>query len=74
MILMSEYYNSETARTAKVFEALLVDIGYVPYVEYYSNDKLIASKHFHGVTLRYAEDAAENFVDGLVGENDVVNA
>ncbi len=70
MVLISEYYNSETGRMAKVYQATLVDIGNVPYVEYYSDDKLIASKHFHGVTLRYAEDAAENFVDDI-GENDL---
>jgi hypothetical protein len=63
VIALSNYYGEglHAARESKVF--IEDDI---PTVEFWDNGKLIAARAYPDNTLQYAEDAAENYVLGVL--------
>ena len=63
MISISEYYGEGDYEgyLAKV----LVEDG-VPVVEYWKNKEFVAVRSFPNNNMNYVEDAAENFVTGVL--------
>ena len=56
----SGYISDDGKKTA------MVKIVTMPMVEFYENGQLIQLESFPNNTLQYAEDAAENFVMGIL--------
>lgn len=63
MILISEFYSNDKRK-----KAIIYDDNKQPFVVFLIEDKIIFSKSYQGKTFRYAEDAAENFVEGIFKE------
>ena len=61
MITLNEYSNKDKTKTATI---VLEDGTYG--VEFYENNELIEYRTFPNKSLRYAEDAAENFALGIL--------
>ena len=61
MILVSEYMSEDEDRKARVFTT-----AQGPVVEFYYNGTLVERRPLEAYTLRYAEDAAENYVEGIL--------
>lgn len=63
MISLSEYYGEGTYQgyTAKVFIE-----DEVPVVEFWKNKEFIAVRSFPDHSIQYAEDAAENYIRGIL--------
>lgn len=66
MILISEFYNDTKEKKATVYN----DGGH-PFVVFLVEGVVINCKSFEGKTFRYAEDAAENFVEGIMKLEDM---
>jgi len=59
---LSEYYDiKHDARKAIV---LVTDEGY--WVELWEHGKLVETRDLRAKSLRYAEDCAENWVEGII--------
>ena len=56
----SGYISDDGKKTA------MVKIVTMPMVEFFENGQLIQSETFPNNTLQYAEDAAENYVMGIL--------
>ena len=61
--LQSIQYSADSIRKAVVYTT---QKGDVPLVEFFENDIKIRSRKFENHNLRYAEDAAENYINGLL--------
>ena len=63
MVGLSEYYGdgAYSGYTAKVFIE-----DEVPVVEFWRDKEFIAVRSFPDHTIGYAEDAAENFIRGIL--------
>lgn len=61
MITMNEYSSSDKSKIATI----ILDNGTYG-VEFYENNELIEYRTFPNKSLRYAEDAAENFTLGVL--------
>ena len=61
MTTMNEYWSSDKSKTATI----ILDNGTYG-VEFYENNEFIEYRTFPNKSLRYAEDAAENFVTGIL--------
>ena len=68
MIVISEFYSDSKEKRAIVYN----DGGH-PFVSFLVEDAVINCKSFKGKTFRYAEDAAENFVEGIMKLEDVLD-
>ena len=64
MQLLSEYDGSVAKKITKDATAYLNEDG-VASADLYVNGVIVETKTFEGKSLRYAEDAAENFKTGL---------
>lgn len=68
MILLSEFYSEDKQKAA-----FLYDNRKSPFVDFLVNGKVIGCRSYVGKTFRYAEDAAENFVEGIMRVEDVLD-
>ena len=59
-MILSSFYNSEKNRRAEIIKC---DNGY--HVRLYVNDLLEDVRDLSDHSIRYAEDCAENFVNGI---------
>jgi hypothetical protein len=59
-MILSSFYNSEKNRRAEIIKC---DNGY--HVRLYINDVLEEVRDLSDHSIRYAEDCAENFVQGI---------
>jgi hypothetical protein len=59
-VILSSFYNSEKNRRAEIIKC---DNGY--HVRLYVNDLLEDVRDLSDHSIRYAEDCAENFVNGI---------
>ena len=59
-MILSSFYNVEKNRRAEIIKC---DDGY--HVRLYINDILEDVRDVSNYSLRYAEDCAENFVEGI---------
>lgn len=64
MKALSNYYGEGlyAARESKVF----IDGDDIPTVEFWDNGELIQTRSFPNHTIRFSEDAAENYVLGVL--------
>lgn len=69
MILLNEYFSDDHVKVARLHSD---GIGYV--VEFFKGEYLIGLRTYHEHTLRYVEDAAENYVEGILTEEEVRSA
>ena len=61
---LSEFWSDDKSKTASI----ILDNGTYG-VEFYENNELIEYRTFPNKSLRYAEDAAENFTLGILNFN-----
>jgi len=61
MMTLSEFWSDDKSKTATI----ILDNGTYG-VEFYENNELIEYRTFPNKSLRYAEDAAENFTLGIL--------
>jgi hypothetical protein len=64
MMTLSEFWSDDKSKTATI----ILDNGTYG-VEFYENNELIEYRAFPNKSLRYAEDAAENFTLGILNFN-----
>lgn len=55
-----EYFSEDNTKRADVYN------GDIPYVDFFDRGTLVESRSFPGHNYLYAEDAAENFVNGVL--------
>lgn len=67
-MILSSFYNKERNRRAEVIKA---DNGY--HVRLYTNDVLEDVRDVSAHSINYAEDCAENFVEGIFDVDNRVN-
>lgn len=65
MQLLSEYDGSVARPMTKTARAYLNECG-VASADFYVNGILVDTREFLGHNLRYAEDAAENYMVGVL--------
>lgn len=58
---LSQYYSKDG-----MLKATIVDCSDGVYVDFYKDEVMIDSRSVEGKTLKYAEDMAENFVEGII--------
>jgi hypothetical protein len=61
MMTLSEFWSNDKSKTATI----ILDNGTYG-VEFYDNNELIEYRTFPNKSLRYVEDAAENFTLGIL--------
>lgn len=61
MMTLSEFWSDDNSKTATI----ILDNGTYG-VEFYQDNELIEYRTFPNKSLRYAEDAAENFTLGIL--------
>lgn len=49
-----------------LLKAIVVDCSDCFYVDFYKDEVMVDSRRIEGKSLRYAEDMAENFVEGII--------
>lgn len=59
-MLLTVFENSEKAMRAELFDT---KEGY--RIDYYGPSGLLQSENFKGVSVHYAQDAAENWLQGI---------
>ena len=61
--ILSEFYDRENNKKAVV--GLIIE-PQVYYVDFYEDDNIIETRTFPGKSLHYVEDAAENYIFGIL--------
>jgi hypothetical protein len=69
MIVLSEFIGTDTYSDRK---AIIVDTDGVFGVQYIINDNVKEYRVFPDRALNYAEDAAENWVSGVINPQDLL--
>jgi hypothetical protein len=63
--IISEYYSDDNIKKAIVYE----DDNHMYCVDFYDDKRYSCTVQYPEKSLRYAEDAAENYVIGLFGRH-----